>query len=72
MDTARLKSVIVLHGDTNAILANAIGVAPQTFSAKINEKNGAEFTQGEISKIKERYNLTPDEIDLIFFREKVS
>ena len=72
MNTARMKSVMVLHGDTSAVLAGAIGVSPQRFSAKINERNNAEFTQSEISKIKERYNLPPEEIDLIFFKEKVS
>jgi DNA-binding transcriptional regulator YiaG len=70
--TLRMKSIMVLHGDTSAVLAGAIGVSPQTFSAKINERNGAEFTQGEISKIRERYNLSPEEIDSIFFKEKVS
>jgi len=72
MNTARMKSVMILYGDTSAVLAGTIGVSPQTFSAKINERNGAEFTQGEISKIKERYNLSPEEIDSIFFNEKVS
>ena len=72
MNTAKIKSVMALHGDTSAVLAGAIGMSPQTFSAKINERNGAEFTQGEISKIKERYSLSPEEVDLIFFGEKVS
>lgn len=34
------------------------------FSAKINETNGAEFTQGEISKIKQKYSLRVEDIDL--------
>lgn len=72
MNTAKLKSIMVLHGDTGAVLANAIGLTPQSFSTKLNEKNGAEFTQNEIAKIKERYSLTPDEIDAIFFDVKVS
>lgn len=72
MNTARMRSIMVLHGDTNAVLASVVGVSPQTFSVKINERNGAEFTQGEMSKIKERYNLSPEEMDDIFFKEKVS
>ena len=72
MHTAKLRSVMVLHGDTNAVLAGVIGISPQTFSIKINERNGAEFTQSEISKIRERYNLSPEEVDDIFFKEKVS
>lgn len=61
-----------LHGDTGTILAQFLGIARSTFSAKINETNGAEFTQSEISKIKWRYSLKPDEIDNIFFAPKVS
>ena len=71
MNKAMMKSVMVLNGDTNAILAGVIGISPQTFSAKINE-NGGEFTQSEITKIRERYNLSPEEVDDIFFKEKVS
>lgn len=69
LDAARLKSVIVLNGETSAILAGAIGISPQTLSAKINEKNGSEFTQSEIVKIKERYNLSAEETELIFFKK---
>lgn len=67
MNSAKLKSVIVLNGETSRILASAIGISAQTMSAKINEKNGAEFTQSEIAKIKERYGLTPEEVESIFF-----
>lgn len=67
MDKAKLRSIIALHGETNVILAEAIGVSQQTFSAKINEKNGASFNQPEITKIKERYSLSAEDIDRIFF-----
>jgi hypothetical protein len=63
---------MILHGDTGNTLAKALGISPQRFSAKINERNGAEFTQGEIMAIKERYNLSADDIDDIFFSKKVS
>lgn len=56
-----------LHGDTGNTLAEAIGMARSTFSAKLNETNGAEFTQGEIKAIKVRYNLTATQVDSIFF-----
>ena len=32
----------------------------------------AEFTQGEIRMMKERYNLTAQDVDAIFFDSKVS
>ena len=56
-----------LNGDTGTSLALYLGIARSTFSAKINETNGAEFTQGEISAIKEKYKLTPEDIVNIFF-----
>ena len=67
MDKARLKSIIVLNGDTQAVLARAIGCTSETLSKKINEWEGSEFTQSEIREIKKRYNLTPEEVDTIFF-----
>lgn len=70
MNKNMLESVMKLHGDTGTILAQFLGIARSTFSAKINETNGAEFTQSEISKIKWRYSLKPDEIDNIFLPQK--
>ena len=72
MNMLRLESVMRLHGDTGTSLAAYLGMARSTFSAKINETNGAEFTQGEISMIKNKYNLDAVDIDSIFFDQKVS
>lgn len=72
MNTAMLKSKMVLFGDNNTTLGEALGIAYQTLSTKINNTNGAEFTQGEILTIKKRYKLTPDEVDEIFFNFEVS
>ena len=71
MNSKLLRSVMVLHGDTNADLAECLGITEQSVSGKINE-NGTEFKQGEIAKIKARYNLTPEQVDEIFFNLKVS
>ena len=72
MNKNALESVMKLHGDTGGTLAQYIGIVRSTFSAKINETNGAEFTQGEILAIKQRYNLTAEQVNDIFFAEKVS
>lgn len=66
MNATLLKSVMLLHGDTAGDLAKFLGITPQSLSNKINEK-GTEFKQGEIAKIKVRYNLDNDMVDRIFF-----
>ena len=63
----RLKSVMALHGDRNEDIANYMGISPQRFSAKLNGTKGAEFTQSEIQKVKEKYNLTCGQVGAIFF-----
>lgn len=68
MNKALLRSVMALHGDTNKDLAGFLGISEQSLSNKINE-NDTEFKQGEIKLIKIRYNLTADQVDLIFFAE---
>ena len=68
MNGKLLRSIMVLHGDTNASLAEFLGITEQSVSNKINE-NGTEFRQGEITKIKARYSLDIDMVDRIFFAE---
>ena len=71
MNKSLLRSVMVLHSDTDRDLADYLGISAQSFSNKINE-NKSEFKQGEISLIKKRYHLSADEIDAIFFGKAVS
>lgn len=72
MNKNLLESEMKKHGDTGTMLASFLGMARSTFSAKINETNGAEFTQREIVKIKKKYSLDAEKIDKIFFGPKVS
>ena len=72
MNKQKLVGIMHGHGDRQEDLAKAIGISLQRFNAKINETDGAEFTQSEIQRIKERYNLTSDEVDAIFFTSFVS
>lgn len=67
MNKNMLRSVMVLHDDTNITLAEYLGISDSTLSLKMNETNGAEFTQGEIKKIIQRYNLTAEQTLQIFF-----
>ena len=66
MDKKLFKAFMVMYGDTNASLGEYLDLTEQTVCNKINE-NGTEFRQGEIAMIKERYNLTADQISDIFF-----
>ena len=66
MNSSMLRSVMVLHGDTNKALAEALGITAQSLSDKINER-GTEFKQGEIAKIRDRYGLSADQVENIFF-----
>ena len=66
MNKAMLRSFMVLHGDTNKDLAEYLGITEQSVTNKINE-NGTEFKLNEIRKIRKRYSLTSNDVDLIFF-----
>lgn len=68
MNKALLESKMKLHGDNQSKLADALGISLQRFNAKLNQTDGAQFTQGEIRKVKERYNLTGEEVDEIFLK----
>ena len=61
-----LNSKMALYGDTNETLSKALDLSQQRLSAKRNSTYGAEFTQSEIQIIKERYNLTDQEVVEIF------
>jgi len=71
MNKQLLKAYIVKYDGKQANLAEAMGISLSRLNAKINEKS-AEFTQSEISFIRERYHLTNEEVADIFFNERVS
>jgi hypothetical protein len=60
-------SQIVKHNETQVTVAKAMGLSLSRFNAKINEREGAEFTQGEIQFLIDRYQLTADAVKAIFF-----
>lgn len=67
MDKKILHSFMITNGDTQGKLAEAMGMARSTLNAKINETGGREFTLSEISFIRQRYDLTPEQVELCFF-----
>ena len=66
MNKAKLRSVMVLHGETMTDLARVLGISESSLRNKMNERK-SEFKQGEIAKIQEHYGLTADEVVAIFF-----
>lgn len=66
MNKKMLRSMMVLHDDTNESLAVFLGISAKSVNDKINEK-GTEFKQSEIAAIKKRYTLSDEQVSLIFF-----
>lgn len=67
MKKEKLLAVIKENGETQGDLAEAIGLSRTRLCAKIHGTNNAVFTQPEIVAIKRHYNLTDEQINLIFF-----
>ena len=65
MDTNMLRSVLVRNGDNVAALADKMGLSQTALYRRINGET--DFDYKEIKAIKDIYNLSPDEIDAIFF-----
>ncbi|MDO4301224.1 MAG: XRE family transcriptional regulator [Clostridia bacterium] len=68
MNKSLLASVMIKNGDTQGALASAMGLSLSRLNAKINEREGAAFTQPEMEFIIKRYELSNDEAIQIFFR----
>jgi len=65
MNSDLLKGKIREFGDTQGRLAVVLGISNSNLSDKINGKSS--FRQNEIFLIKERYSLTANDVDRIFF-----
>ena len=70
MNTKLLKSKMVAYGDTQESLAAALGISRTRLTSKIN--GVSDFRQMEMIFIKNRYGLSANDIDNIFFKPKVS
>lgn len=70
MNKLLLKSHMAKRGDTQAVLAEAMGLSLSRLNAKINGTGGAEFTQTEIAFISERYKLSGSETMRIFLAKR--
>ena len=66
MNKKKLRALMVLNGDTNKSMAEYLKISEKSFSDKINE-SGTEFKQSEINAIREKYDLTSEDVVSIFF-----
>ena len=67
MQANKLKGKLTENGMTQANAAERIGISLSRFNAKLNETRGAEFSLGEVLALKNVLNLSPEQIDQIFF-----
>lgn len=65
VDSKFFKSKMILFDDNLDTLANALNISRQSLSKKINNK--IDFWQSEINIISKRYQLTPEELERMFF-----
>lgn len=72
MNKGLLMSYIIRNGDTQKALADAMGISLSRFNAKINARDGADFTQAEIQMIISRYKLNPYATVEIFFASNIT
>ena len=69
MNKNLLLGMIKTKGETCQEVASLIGMSRVSFSKKLNEKEGASFTQPEIKEIKKHLGLNPEQTDSIFFAD---
>ena len=62
-----LMAQLVYAGDTQASLAREMGISLSRLNAKINQYQGADFSQSEIEFIAQRYRLSSEAVYNIFF-----
>lgn len=70
MNSLEMKVAMKRNKDTQEKLAEALGLQVSGVCARIN--GHIDFRTSEIEKIRERYNLSNDELVKIFFTTKVS
>ena len=70
INETEMRVQMLRHGDNNKSLAKVLGRTPSTICCKL--KGSQRFTQLEMQTIIDRYNLTPEETQTIFFAPRVA
>lgn len=68
MDAALFKYFMAKNRETMATLAVALGKCKVTVSNCVNGNNNSEFNRADIQTLKERWKLTPEQVDKIFLQ----
>lgn len=68
-NSAKLKGKMIESGLNQTWVAEQLGMTVATFNYKVNNKT--EFKASEIKKLSEILHLTNDEVNTIFFADKV-
>lgn len=69
MALEELKAVLRYRKVSYRELAPVLGVQVSTFSRKINEQHGSEFSRSEIVQLAEYLHLDHDEVRRLFFAQ---
>lgn len=70
MDKQLFRSIMILNGDTQSILAEVLNLPQSAISARVNGKTP--FRQNEINLLRLRWNLSDEQTVDVFFTKKVS
>lgn len=68
MDSALFKYYAAKNGDNMRSVAAFLGRVPATITAYINGGK-TDFSRSDIAKLKRRWQLTPEQVDKIFFND---
>lgn len=72
LNKRKLRALFIENGENDGTMAAHLGITPQTFSAKINEKKDSSFTYLELRKLIKKYKMNKDLMVEIFFDDLVS
>ncbi len=67
MDVLLFKYLAAKNGDAMRDVARALKVSTATISNSLTNKRG-DFTRADIQVLKERWKLTPEQVDKIFLQ----
>lgn len=67
MNVNMLKGKLREFALNQADAAEKMGISLSRFNAKINGRDGAEFTLGEVQALKRIMLLSPEQVNQIFF-----